>query len=139
VIPLHDEVEKVLLKYNGDFPPKFGDTPDSNIALFNRFIKKACEAAGIHDIVKGKVFNEETKRNDIVDTEKCNIISSHACRRSFATNFYGNKMFTTPQLMAITGHKSEAQFLNYIGRTADDWAMQTAKTFKEISNKKQPL
>lgn len=136
VIPLHDEVEDILNKYQGDFPPVFADNPDSNYVLFNRHVKKVCELAGIYDLVKGKVFNEVTKKNEIVETEKCFLISSHVCRRSFATNFYGNKMFTTPQLMAITGHKSEAQFLNYIGRTADEWAMQTAKTFKELSNKK---
>jgi integrase len=136
VIPLHDEVEEILKKYNGDFPPVFANNPDSNSVLFNRHIKKVCELAGIHDMVKGKYFNEVTKKNEIVETEKCKLVSSHVCRRSFATNFYGNKMFTTPQLMAITGHKSEAQFLNYIGRTADDWAMQTAKTFKELSNQK---
>ena len=45
-------------------------------------------------------------------------------------------MFTTPQLMAITGHSTEQMFLNYIGKTADDWAMQTAKTFRELKNKK---
>lgn len=136
VIPLHDEVEMILKKYDGDFPPVFASNPGSNSALFNRHIKKICELAGIHDMVKGKVYNENTKKNEIVETEKCKLISSHVCRRSFATNFYGNKMFTTPQLMSITGHKSEAQFLNYIGKTADDWAMQTAKTFKELSNQK---
>lgn len=136
VIPLHYEVESILKKYNGDFPPVFAANPDSNSALFNRHIKKVCELAGVHDMVKGKVYNEKTKKNEIVETEKCKLISSHACRRSFATNFYGNKMFTTPQLMSITGHKSEAQFLNYIGRTADDWAMQTAKTFKDLSEQK---
>lgn len=136
IIPLHDEVEFILSKYNGDFPPVFSDNPGSNSALFNRHIKKVCELAGIHEMVKGKVYNEITKKNEIIETEKCNLVSSHICRRSFATNFYGNKMFTTPQLMAITGHKSEAQFLNYIGRTADDWAMQTAKTFRELSNQK---
>lgn len=136
VIPLHDEVEEILKKYNGDFPPVFASNPDSNSALFNRYIKKVCELAGIHDMVKGKYFNEVTKKNEIIETEKCKLVSSHVCRRSFATNFYGNKMFTTPQLMAITGHKSESQFLNYIGRTADDWAMQTAKTFRELSKHK---
>ncbi|MEY8761730.1 tyrosine-type recombinase/integrase [Chryseobacterium tongliaoense] len=136
VIPLHDEVEIILKKYNNDFPPVFADNPDSNSTLFNKHIKKVCELAGINEMVKGKVFNEETKKNEIVETEKCKLVSSHVCRRSFATNFYGNKMFTTPQLMSITGHKTESMFLNYIGRTADDWAMQTAKTFKELSNQK---
>lgn len=133
VIPLHDEVETLLQKYSGNFPPIFSENQESNTNLFNLHIKKVCELAGLHDMIKGKVYNEDKKKNEIVETEKCNLVSSHVCRRSFATNFYGNKLFTTPQLMAITGHKTESMFLNYIGRTADDWAMQTAKTFKELS------
>ena len=133
VIPLHDEVETLLQKYSGNFPPIFSENQESNSNLFNLHIKKVCELAGLHDMIKGKVYNEDKKKNEIVETEKCNLVSSHVCRRSFATNFYGNKLFTTPQLMAITGHKTESMFLNYIGRTADDWAMQTAKTFKELS------
>ena len=136
VIPLHDEVETILNKYNGNFPPSFANNFDSNAVLFNRHIKKVCELAGIHEVIRGKVYNEDKKKNEIVEKEKCYLISSHVCRRSFATNFYGNKMFTTPQLMSITGHKTESMFLNYIGKTADDWAMQTAKTFKEIANQK---
>lgn len=136
VIPIHDEVETILNKYNGDFPPTFANNFDSNAVLFNRHIKKVCELAGIQEMIKGKVYNEDKKKNEIVETEKYNLVSSHVCRRSFATNFYGNKLFTTPQLMAITGHKTENMFLNYIGRTADDWAMQTAKTFKKLSNQK---
>lgn len=136
VIPLHDEVETILNKYNGNFPPTFANNFDSNAVLFNRHIKKVCELAGIHEMIKGKVYNEKKKKNEIVEIEKCFLVSSHVCRRSFATNFYGNKLFTTPQLMSITGHKTESMFLNYIGKTADDWAMQTAKTFKEISNQK---
>ena len=136
VIPLHDEVETILNKYNGNFPPTFANNFDSNAVLFNRHIKKVCELAGIHEIIKGKVYNEGKKKNEIVEIEKCFLVSSHVCRRSFATNFYGNKMFTTPQLMAITGHSTEQMFLSYIGKTADDWAMQTAKTFKELKNQK---
>ena len=136
VIPLHDEVETILNKYNGNFPPTFANNFDSNAVLFNRHIKKVCELAGIHEIIKGKVYNEGKKKNEIVEIEKCFLVSSHVCRRSFATNFYGNKMFTTPQLMAITGHSTEQMFLRYIGKTADDWAMQTAKTFRELKNQK---
>lgn len=136
VIPIHDEVETILEKYDGDFPPRFAQNHDSNMVLFNKYLKKVCELAGIHEIVKGKVYNEQKKKNEIVEIEKCYLVSSHVCRRSFATNFYGNKMFTTPQLMAITGHKTESMFLNYIGKTADDWAMQTAKTFKKLSEQK---
>lgn len=136
VIPLHEEVETILKKYDGDFPPRFANTQDSNTTLFNKHLKKVCEIAGIHEIVKGKVYNEHKKKNEIVEIEKCYLVSSHVCRRSFATNFYGNKMFTTPQLMAITSHGTEAIFLQYIGKTKDEWAMQTAKTFKELKEQK---
>lgn len=132
-IPLHDEVLQILEKYNGNFPPTFGKKGDSKFVLFNRYIKKICELSGIDNIVKGRVFNDETKRNEIQETEKFNLTSSHICRRSFATNFYGDNRFTTAQLMAITGHKTESVFLSYIQKTSSDHAIQTAKTFREIT------
>ncbi|MFP3599419.1 tyrosine-type recombinase/integrase [Chryseobacterium sp. SIMBA_029] len=139
-IPLHDEVEEVLLKYDGDFPPIFsGRNTKANTALFNYYTKKVCELAGLNTIVKGKVFNEELKRNEIKETEKYNLVSSHICRRSFATNFYGDKRFTTPQIMAITGHGTETVFLSYIGKTSSDHALNTAKTFKEIKDQQKKI
>ncbi|MBE2272740.1 MAG: phage integrase SAM-like domain-containing protein [Flavobacteriales bacterium] len=137
-IPLHDEVQIILDKYDGDFPPIFGKTKASNSTLFNRYIKTVCRLAGINDVVKGRLFNddENVKRNEIVQKEKYNFVSSHICRRSFATNFYGDKRFTTPQLMAITGHGSESIFLSYIGKKSSDHAFQTAKAFQEIKREK---
>lgn len=38
--------------------------------------------------------------------------------------------------MAIKGHKTERTFLSYIGKTSSDHALQTAKTFGEISQQK---
>lgn len=135
-IPIHNEVEEILQKYNGNFPPTFGKIGDSKFVLFNRYIKTVCKLAGIDNKVKGKVFNDDTKRNEITETEKFNLVSSHICRRSFCTNFYGDKRFTTPQLMAISSHATETVFLSYIGKTSSDHAMQTAKTFKEIEDRK---
>lgn len=136
-IPLHDEVEAILAKYNGNFPHIFGKTKDSNFVLFNRYIKKVCQLAGITNIVKGKIFNDELKKNEIIETEKHNLITSHICRRSFATNFYGDSRFTTPQIMAITGHKTESVFLSYIGKTSSDHALQTARTFRQMAEDKR--
>jgi len=135
-IPIHNEVEEILQKYNGNFPPTFGKIGDSKFVLFNRYIKTVCKLAGIDNKVKGKVFNDDTKRNEITETEKFNLVSSHICRRSFCTNFYGDKRFTTPQLMGISSHATETVFLSYIGKTSSDHAMQTAKTFKEIEDRK---
>ena len=45
---------------------------------------------------------------------KCDLISSHDLRRSFATNYFGK--IATPILMQITGHSKETTFLSYIGQ-----------------------
>ncbi len=136
-IPINDEVQEVLDKYGGDFPPSFGKRGESNKTLFNRYIKTVCRLAGITNTVKGRIFNDETKRNEIGETEKYKLVSSHICRRSFATNYYGDNRFTTAELMSITGHKTETVFLNYIGKTAEDHALKTAKTFKKIAEEKK--
>ena len=132
-----DEVEKILEKYNGDFPPVFSSDKSSNDTLFNRYIKKVCKLAGINEIVKGLVFNEEENRNEIKDTEKYNLISSHTCRRSFATNFYGNPKLPTPIIMAITGHKTEKTFFDYIKKDPADYVISSARVFKELSKERK--
>ena len=136
-IPLMDEVEEILNKYNGDFPPVFSSDKSSNDTLFNRYIKKVCKLAGINEIVKGLVFNEEENRNEIKDTEKYNLISSHTCRRSFATNFYGNPKLPTPIIMAITGHKTGKTFSDYIKKDPADYVISSASVFKELSKERK--
>lgn len=136
-IPINEDVQTILNKYDGDFPPTFGQKGDSKFVLFNRYIKKVCELAGITNTVKGRVFNEQTKRNEITETEKYKLISSHVCRRSFATNYYGDNRFTTAELMSITGHKTETVFLNYIGKTKEEHALKSAKTFRQIAEEKK--
>lgn len=135
-IPIHSEVRKILNKYDGNFPPLFSNNPGANATLFNRYLKEVAGICEINTIVKGKVFNENLGRNEIVETEKYNIITSHICRRSFATNFYADKRFPTPLLMAITGHKTERVFLDYIGKTSSDYAMETAETFQQLEIEK---
>lgn len=135
-IPIHSEVKKILNKYDGNFPPLFSNNPGANAALFNRYLKEVAGICEINTIVRGKVFNEELGRNEIVETEKYNLVTSHICRRSFATNFYADKRFPTPLLMAITGHKTERVFLDYIGKTSSDYAMETAQTFEQLETEK---
>lgn len=135
-IPLHPEVKKILKKYKGNFPPLFSKNSSANATLFNRHLKEVAGICDINTIVKGKVYNDKLKRNEIVETEKHQLITSHVCRRSFATNFYADKRFPTPLLMAITGHKSEKVFLEYIGKNSSDFAMNTAQIFEEIEQQK---
>ena len=58
---------------------------------------------------------------------KNELVTSHIGRRSFATNNYGK--IPTPLLMSATGHTTEKMFLEYIGKTETDRAMQLAEYF----------
>lgn len=67
--------------------------------------------------------------------EKCifpkyELMASHICRRSFATNFYG--IIPTTTLIQITGHSSERMFLKYIGKTSYDHAIKMADGYQEL-------
>ena len=66
--------------------------------------------------------------------EKHKLIGSHTCRRSFASNLYGKLPNQT--IMAITGHKSEEQFLRYIKITSKEHA-ETVKALWEKMYKEQ--
>jgi integrase len=84
---------------------------------FNDYLKNLCEIAGINKVVKGKKYDPNQKRKVIGEYPKYKLISSHICRRSFATNYY--KKMPTPILMQITGHSKESLFLEYIGKPQD--------------------
>ncbi|MCF6279190.1 MAG: site-specific integrase [Flavobacteriaceae bacterium] len=119
-IPMHLEIKRILLKRNDEFPSSFAENFESNKSLFNRYLKQLCEFAKIDTIEKGSVYNSETKRNEDGSFEKYKLVSSHICRRSFATNFYGNPKYPTPLLMSITAHSTEKMFLEYIGKKQGD-------------------
>ena len=99
---------------------------------FNEYIKEVCEAAKINTPIKGrqKLKNGVATIKDIFP--KWKVVSSHVCRRSFATNFYGK--IPTPILMSITGHGTENMFLKYIGKTSYDNAYQMLEYFSKIQN-----
>ena len=51
--------------------------------------------------------------------EKCDLVSTHVARRSFATNAYKAGV-PTIAIMKITGHKKESTFLKYIKISAEE-------------------
>lgn len=100
---------------------------------FNKYSKDICEIAKIETIVKGKMRIDDKRTLTAGSYKKWQVISSHVCRRSFATNFYGK--IPTPVLMNITGHGTESVFLNYIGKTTYDNAYQMLEYFGKLSPK----
>jgi integrase len=133
LIPLHDEVKKVLEKRNGDFPPKFSNNLESAKTFFNRYLRTITKQANLDRLEYGKKWNEETKRFDYGKYPLYEIISTHVCRRSFATHNYAK--IPTPIIMAITGHKTEKEFLNYIGKDFNDLSKQMLEYWKEQKEK----
>lgn len=117
-IPLHHKVKEILNKRNGKFP-----TPLS-AQKFNGHLKDLCEIAKISLLTEGAKLNKETKRKSPGMYPKHELVTSHVCRRSFASNFYGE--MPTALLISITGHATETQFLEYIGKTSNDYAVQIA-------------
>jgi len=120
-IPLHKKIMVILKKYNGDFPKKISDQK------YNEHIKKVCKVAKIEEPTHGVKFDHDIKKKVEKDYEKCELVSSHIGRRSFATNNYG--IIPTSFLMYITGHTTEAMFLTYIGKSNKDIAMELTSYF----------
>ncbi len=129
IIPVTDPIEQILNKRNGQFPRKISDQK------FNEYIKEVCRIAGISEIVQGdKIVNvtpknkKPTYRKVKGNYPKHELVTSHICRRSFATNYYG--LMLTSLIICITGHSTEKQFLEYVGKPPADHVKQT----KDIMN-----
>lgn len=125
-VPLHQKIIEILKKRNGAFPYAISDQK------YNDYIKTVCEIAKLTYLVNGSkktetkpessIFRKETK-----EFRKCDLVSSHIGRRSFASNFYGT--VPTSLLINITGHSTESMFLTYIGKSNKDLAKETHKYF----------
>lgn len=113
IIPIHPTVRAILEKYNYVLPP-----PISN-QKFNKYIQEIAKDAEI-DTPFTKFITKGGK-NVSTTMKKHEAVSSHVARRSFATNAYKRKI--EPLLiMAITGHKTETEFLKYIKVTDEEKA-----------------
>lgn len=125
-IPLLPKVIEILEKRNGNFPYPISDQK------YNDYIKEVCKVAGLKERIKGSK-KAETKPNSKIyrkengNFEKWELVSSHIGRRSFATNHYG--IIPTTYLIYMTGHSTEKMFLNYIGKSNKDLAMEITNYF----------
>lgn len=106
-----------------------------SLARFNEYLKDICKIAGLDTptIGRKKIKNNAPTIKKVF--KKYELISSHVCRRSFATNFYGR--IPTPVLMNITAHGSERMFLSYIGKTTYDNAYQMLEYFSQLTPKEK--
>ena len=102
-----------------------------SIQKLNDYIKEVCMLAEIDEMIEGGIIEitekgrgNKQKRKVYGLYPKYKLITSHVCRRSFATNLYGE--LPTNLIMQITAHSTEKMFLNYIGKNSLDYAQQIA-------------
>ncbi len=112
-VPIHNEVKKILEKYNGDFPPVFSTNIESSKTIFNTHLETVCKLANIDRLEYGRVYDKGKKCYVFGNYPFYQLVSSHVCRRTFATMYYSK--IPTAIIMSVTGHKTEKEFLGYIG------------------------
>ena len=123
-VPLSKKVLAILKNRKGNFPYSISDQK------YNDYIKDVCKIAEINEKVKGSIIEvnkDKVKRKKSGIYEKWELVSSHIGRRSFATNNYGK--IPTSLLISATGHSTEKMFLEYIGKSDTQKALQLAEYF----------
>jgi integrase len=121
VILMIDYVPDILKKYDYDLPkvPSY---------KFNERLKELGRKAKLKQKIEVVRKKGNLRIKDV--HQKCEMMSSHTCRRSFCTNMY-LAGFPAEELMRISGHKSPAAFMRYI--KVDN--QQAAKRLKELRAK----
>ena len=117
-IPINSIVAEIMDSYGGNLPPSQKDY------IINKNLKKLGLLAGLDD----EVTIEKTEGGKRVARtfSKYELIKTHTARRSFCTNAYllGVELLN---IMAITGHKTEKNFLKYIKVTRHQRAKRIAE------------
>jgi site-specific recombinase XerC len=127
-IPIHPQIKSILERRNNVLPKIISEQK------FNLYVKEVCRLAGITQTILGYKRNKESNRKEKGYFEKCDLVSSHTCRRSFATNLHGKIPDNT--IMAITTHKSYAQFMKYLKTTKEEHVEALEKYWEDEENKK---
>lgn len=125
-VPLNSKIIEILNKRNGEFPRSISEQK------YNLYIKQVCKIAGLNTPTQGGIKKETVEGNKQFRKvkniyEKWELVTSHIGRKSFSTNHYG--IIPTTFLIYVTGHSSEAMFLNYIGKSNKDLAMSITDYF----------
>jgi len=121
-IPIMEKIKPVLFKYPTELPTLSNQK-------FNEYIKLVAELAGLIENRTIKNFKGNTENTTSIPLYS--LVSSHICRRSYATNMF--KMGISPMLiMSATGHKTEGSFLKYIRSTNEELTDLLAEQFTKL-------
>jgi integrase len=129
IVPVLPMFEEILSKYPNGFPK----CPPNQV--FNRYIKEIAEKVPSLQ----KEFLKKITRAHKVEIEtylKFQKVSAHTARRSFCTNMYlkGVPIIT---IMAMSGHKTQENFMKYIKADNRKHAELLDKLLKEEEAKRK--
>lgn len=154
---------RIAEKYNYNFPRigsmREGAKGDNADVLINRYIKQICKelsksVPSLAEPVKTILTLSERRAEEAgtkhferdeagnVIKPKFEMIVSHSARRSCVTNLYKSGLFTTAQIMSVSGHKTESVFQQYICQSGQEIAdeiaakMEAAKAQAKASSNK---
>ena len=116
IIPIRPELLAILEKYDYKLPKTYEQKVNSRIK----------EVARKAEITESVQF-EATKGGLRISTTKpkCDLIKTHTARRTACTNMYLAGI-PTIDIMKISGHKTEREFLNYIKVSKEETAQNLA-------------
>jgi integrase len=118
-IPVHSVVRSIFEKYGGNLPASISNQK------FNEYLKDVAKRVpGLKE--PATKTRTQGGMKVTVNIHKWELVSTHTARRSFATNNYLQGM-PTITIMAITGHRTEQNFLKYIKITPREHAKIMAK------------
>ncbi|MGQ0827607.1 MAG: phage integrase SAM-like domain-containing protein [Bacteroidota bacterium] len=105
---IHPIAQQILKKYQYNIPKL-------SAKEFNEVLKVVAHGAGLRGLERiREIRGSETIVRDI---PKYELMSSHAGRRSFCTNFY-NEGVSIAAIMSISGHQTENEFRKYIKKAS---------------------
>ena len=141
VIPILDNrLETLLRKYDYNVPKIW----DQNL---NRTIKEICKRLSetvpslqkkertVLTLKERRAEEEAKKKGEVIyeyDEQgyplkaRWELVASHTARRSCITNMYLSQKFTVPQMMSVSGHKTETMFYKYVKLSLDEYADSVA-------------
>lgn len=121
-IPIMEKLKPVLAKYPNELPTLTNQR-------FNTYIKIVAKLAGLTS--RRSIKTNKGGLEDVREYPLYSLVSSHICRRSYATNMF-NKGVPPMLIMSATGHKTESSFLKYIRTTDEQKANLLADTLTRL-------
>jgi integrase len=113
-IPLHATVRAIMAKYEGALPRAISNQK------MNDYLKEI--TVQVRSLQSPQMITSTVAGQRKTTTKrKCELITTHTARRSFATNLY-KAGCPARSIMAITGHQTEAAFRAYIRLNGEEHA-----------------